>query len=201
MTFLEIYNEILKRSGEGYDAYLDRAEEMFWKAVSTIIRSGEYTDTEIRNLSRRYTKELSKDDFINNGYNIYKIWSSSVSPNPLLSPLYLNEVFDYVVEITPIIPESMKYHQVSVDELRTRREMSKLCEDFGFPEVLYAWDHPDIYISSNAPSFRGLMVLKTHSIPRATKNDSSTNADAYMNYGFVIRAIEMAVGLLKTETE
>lgn len=201
MTFLQIYTEIINRAGEGYDAYISRAEEMFWKAVSTIIRSGEYTDTEIRNLSYRSTRELSNEDFSGNSYNIYRMWSSSVTPNPLLSPLYLNEVFDYKVEITPIIPEAMKYHQVNVDDMRRRREMAKLCEDFGFPEVLYAFDHPDILINSNAPSFRGLLTLITHSIPKAAKNNSSTDADAYMNYGFVIRAVEMAVGLLKTETE
>lgn len=51
ITLLDAYNDILKRAGEGYANYLDRAREMFWRAVGTIIQNGEYQAHEVVKIS------------------------------------------------------------------------------------------------------------------------------------------------------
>jgi hypothetical protein len=196
MTFTQIYAEIILRAGEGYDAYADRAKEMFWKAVSTIIQQGQYTDTEIRNLISRYAYNVSKSEFSNNRMNIMDWWGGATS-----SPLYQSEIFDYRLILTPIDPEHARYTEVPIAQLYQKDTLNLLNEATGIPEIIYAFDYPDLHISSRTGEFTCIATLHTHSITHDAKDNGETNADGYFNYGFLVRAMEMAAQLLKTETE
>jgi hypothetical protein len=196
MTLSEIYSEILLRAGEGYDAYSDRAKECFWKAVSTIIQQGQFTDTEIRNLITRYAYNISQDSFTNNRLNIMDWWGGATS-----SPLYQSEIFDYRLILTPIDPEHARYTEVPIAQLYQKDTLNLLNEATGIPEIIYAFDYPDLHISSRTGEFTCIATLHTHSITHDAKDNGETNADGYFNYGFLVRAMEMAAQLLKTETE
>jgi len=202
MTFAEVYTEIITRSGEGYDNYLDRAKEMFFKAISTILNSGEYDPTEVRLMSSRFTKNIGSTNFTDGRYDINRIWSDQAVPDVTLSPFYTHELFDARVELTPVAPENMRFSQVSIERLNSAHLISQLSIAAGIPELIWGFDYPDIRVNTiTNTSFRCLATLSTHSIPRADIDEDSTPADRYMSYHFLIRAIEMAVNLLKTETE
>ncbi len=197
MTFTEIYSEIVLRAGEGYDAYSDRAKEMFWKAVATIIQQGQFTDTEIRNLKTRYCVNIGSNEFTDNAYDIVEDWFGGTAN----SPLYTSEIFDYKMVLTPIEPENARYTEVPMDKLGAKNPLNLLNSTMGIPEIIYAFDYPDLRISNDTEDFQCLATLSTYSIPHSIKDNDTTNADGYFNYGFLVRAMEMAAQLLKTETE
>jgi len=115
MKLSEVYDEIILRAGEGYDAYEDRAKEMFWKAVSTLIKKGDYNHDEIRRCSQRYTKQIGNSDFSSGSYKIYKMWSSTADPK--VSRFFTNEIFDYDILIEPVVPGEMRFQRVPIDEM------------------------------------------------------------------------------------
>jgi hypothetical protein len=196
MTLSEVYTEILTRAGEGYDAYLDRATEMFWKAVSVILNSGEFQQEEIRKLYQRKSVSLSKDSFVNNQYNL-NTWLGLTDSNPLYSSL----VFDSKVVLAPVEPEQTRFTEVRMDSLRAKDPLNYLNELTGIPEVIWALNFPDVVLSPSTGDFTCVLTLSTHSIGNTAKDNNTTDTDEYFNYGFLVRAIEMAVQLLKTETE
>lgn len=203
MTFADIYSEIVLRAGEGYDAYSDRAEAMFWKAVSTLIKNGEYDEKEIRGLVQGYTKEVQKSDFVLNRWSLWKMWATAEVPNVdrTTTPLFTSEIFEYRIVLEPVYPDGLRFHEVNYYELRQKDILNTLTAETGFPELIYAFDYPDIYIAAPNMDFICRVSLATKSIPVSVKEDSTTDADKYFNFGFIIRAIELATQLLKTETE
>lgn len=203
MTFAQIYAEIIKRAGEGYDNYLDRAEACFWKAVTQIIDNGDFTDTEIRLMSTRFTKVISKSDFSGGLYNILRIWNDVLNPNPSLSPFYDRDVFKYSVQLTPISPEYMRFTQVNPNKVKDGHILSAMTAITGIKELIWGFDYPQLMINTltDIGDYRVMINLSTYSIPKTAKSNSATDADAYMNYSFTVRAIELATQILKSETE
>lgn len=201
MTFGEIYSEIILRAGEGYDAYLDRAKEMFWKAVSTLINKGEFTVEEVRRLERRNSVTLDKSAFTNNKYSLFEWFGTNDGP------FHDNEVFSYRVWMTPIEPDNCRFTEVPYDRLLAKNPLNLLNEITGIPEVIYSFSYPDLLISPDTEEFSCMVNVATYSIPRTeiTHSDGTTNTDTdsdrWFNYGFLVRAIELAAELLKTETE
>lgn len=201
MTFGAIYAEIVKRAGEGYDAYLDRAAEMFWKAVSGIIQSGEYDEKEIRKLDHRNSVSLSKSSFTNNKYSL-AAWFGANS-----GPFRDYKIFDYKVVLAPTAPENCRFVEVGINELRQKNSLNLLNAATGIPEVIWAFSYPEILITADTQDFTCVLSVATHAIARAaiTNADGTfnegTNSDDYFSYGFLVRAIELATQYLKTETE
>lgn len=195
MTFGEIYSEIILRAGEGYDAYSDRAKEMFWKAVSTIISKGEFEVEEVRRLERRNSVTLDKSAFVNNSYNLFA-WFGANS-----GPFHNNEVFSYKVWMTPIEPENCRFTEVPYDRLLAKNPLNLLNSITGIPEVIYSFSYPDLLISPDTEDFSCMVSISTYSIPKPDKDNDNTDSDRWFNYGFLVRAIELAAELLKTETE
>ncbi|HNX37625.1 MAG TPA: hypothetical protein PKI15_04630 [Candidatus Cloacimonadota bacterium] len=203
MKWSEVYTEILSRAGEGYDAYLSRATEMFWKAVSNIINTGEFDDNEVRYMVSRYTRTISREDFANGKYNLMRIWSDQAVPDENLTPFVTHEIFRYNVELTPVAPTFMKFNQVTMETLRSSHILASLSEATGIRSLIWSFDYPDITISTITAHqpFRCNATLSTYGIPRTAMQDADTSSDLYMSHNFLIRAIETAVKLLKTETE
>lgn len=195
MTLTEIYTEILTRAGEGYDAYADRAAVMFWKAVSSIIQSGEYTELEIRKLLHRNSIQVTQNSFTSNRYSLTN-WLGSTS-----GTLYDYTIFDYKVVLSPVDPDNCRFTEVPMDKLADKNVLNLLNLTAGLPEVIYAVDYPDIVLSSDTEDFAAILTLSTHSISAAAQAEGTTDSDEYFSYGFLVRAIELAAQLLKTETE
>ncbi|MDD2297597.1 MAG: hypothetical protein PHX79_07255 [Sphaerochaetaceae bacterium] len=62
-TLGSAYQDILHRAGEGYAAYVDRARELFWRALATIVQSGEYSQTEVSNMLAIRSDSVSISSF------------------------------------------------------------------------------------------------------------------------------------------
>lgn len=198
MTFGEIYAEIILRAGEGYDAYLDRAKEMFWKVVSTMVQAGDWKREEIRFLEHLTRKEVRKADFTNNQYNLLKIFDADHYTE---TPLYESEIFDYQVTLEPVTPENMRFTKRSPQTLRSQNPVNLLNDLTGLPEVIYAIDYPFLVLSKGSPDFRATALFTYYGLPRTTKDDDTTDSDVWFSYGWLVRVMEKAAELLKTETE
>lgn len=195
MRFGEIYSEIVLRAGEGYDAYALRAKEMFWKAVSTIINKGEFDVAEVRRIERRHSVSLSKANFTNNTYSLTEWFGTNAGV------MHDNEVFSYKMWMTPVEPKNCRFTAVEPDRLRASNPLNLLNELTGIPEVLYSFSYPDIILSPDTKDFKCILSVATYSIPRIEKDNDNTDSDRWFSYGFLVRAIELAAELLRTETE
>lgn len=202
MKLRDVYQEVILRAGEGYDAYEDRAINCFWKAVSNLIQTNEFSAPEIRVITQRYVRQINKDSFNNCRYNIFRIWNDlNPAQGREQSPFHTHLIFDYRMELTPIYPENMKFHQVPISELRTTQPLDKLTQAMRLPELIWSFDYHDIWIAPSSDTFQCLLTAHIYCIPITVTGDPDADTDRYFSYGFLVRAIEAAVKFLVTETE
>ena len=198
MTFGEIYAEIILRAGEGYDAYLDRAKEMFWKVVASMIQAGDWNQEEIRDLENITRKQVRKSEFNSNKYGLWRVFNAVKMAE---TPLHESEIFHYNATLEPVIPDNCRFTKVSPQELANKNPVNYLNILTGLTEVIYALDYPFLLLSSDTQDFRGDIMFTYYGLPRTYIDDDTTDSDRFFSYGFLVRAMEKSAELLKTETE
>lgn len=187
ITLGNAYQDILHRAGEGYSNYLDRARELFWRAVGSIIQSGEYQPHEVINISKS------------------EIIEYAVSAFPLAIYEYQEEVVftvDYNLQSETL--STSKVTPLEMEEIaRHRIEMSKLS---GIDIILWAQHPSDIriaYDSGNETIANGNLIVEARRISISpayiTNGKDNENIDETISITLAARAIELATQMIIQE--
>lgn len=186
-TLLDAYNDILKRAGEGYSNYLDRARELFWRAVGSIIQSGEYQPHEVINISKSEIIEYAVSAFPLAIYEYQEELVFTVDYNLQSETLSTSKV-------TPLEMEEIARHRIA---------MSKMA---GINEVIWAQAPTDIRIAydrGNETIANGNLIVEARRISISpayiTNSKDNENIDETISSTLAARAIELATQMIIQE--
>lgn len=186
-TLLDAYNDILKRAGEGYSNYLDRARELFWRAVGSIIQSGEYQPHEVANIITVSAME------------------HAISTFPVPCYVYPDDIV-FVVDYT-LHGNDVNTSKTEIQDMkeiaRHRIAMSKMA---GINEVIWAQAPTEIriaYDSGNETVANGNLIVETRRISISpayiTNSKDNENIDETISSTLAARAIEIATQMITQE--
>lgn len=188
ITLANAYNDILARAGEGYSAYYDRARALFWRALATIIASGEYQDYEVENISRRDSETVQA--------NQYPIEKAAA-----LSQL----VFSATQSIRVIDPSEVRCDRLNYDQyLSAADDMLSLCKTANVKQLIWTETPRDILLKYSLSSLESAVTIIDTDIisvnPNVlTSSQDSSNIDTYISYSIAVRAIELATQMIIQE--
>lgn len=187
ITLLDAYKDILHRAGEGYANYLDRARELFWRAVGSIIQSGEYQPNEVTRITT-----ISRNNV-------------PVSVFPLGHVTIPGEVvFTIDRKLSSSSFNTSKADPAHMEEIaRHRIAMSKMA---GINEVIWAEFPTEIRIAYDLDSYdvsEGTLILEAKRIAIATSyltqsKDTDPISDL-IEHTLAARAIELATQMIIQE--
>lgn len=186
-TLLDAYNDILKRAGEGYANYLDRAREMFWRAVGSIIQSGEYQPHEAVNITTTTRSTVPASAF------------------PLQYFGYVGEiVFSSEYNLHSQDANTSKVDPAHMQEIaRHRIAMSKMA---GINEVIWAEFPTEIRIVYDEDGYAvttGNLIVEARRISISpayiTNSKDNENIDVTISITLAARAIELATQMIIQE--
>lgn len=190
MIMSTVYADILSRAGEGYSNYTTRAREIFWRAIATIMRSGEFTQDEAKGMYMKFSMVIPLMSF---PFDIEDIATGY-------------EVFNLQVKLSPNSPNTAIYTQLSPADYPGHARKTALLAMTDIPEVLWTYEQPNLKVAfdaNNSLLTQGNCLVEAliHGVHPyvMTSTYDTIDSDTYMAYSLLIRAIEMSVTLLIQE--
>lgn len=190
MTMGEVYLDILQRAGEGYANYLDRAREMFWRALTDIIKSGQFSQQEAEGIT---TLAEAETELLAYTFNVDE-WN------------YTDTILHIVVQLAPHVPDDIIYTYVTPESFPLAPHKVLLLSIAGIIEVLWTAEYPRIkiaYDAENLDLYEATCLTKAtiYGVPAAAMTDAQDHitADTYIGYSLLIRTIEEATKLIIQE--
>ena len=190
MTMGEVYLDILQRAGEGYANYLDRAREMFWRALTDIIKSGQFNQQEVAGITVLKETETELADY---AFSVDD-WR------------YADTILHIVVQLAPSEPNDIIYTYVTPEAFPLAPHKVLLLSIAGIIEVLWTVEYPDIKIAydtentdlDTATCMTKATIYGVPAIAMAQEGDISQSSQ-YIGYSLLIRTIEEATKLIIQE--
>ena len=190
MTMGDVYLDILQRAGEGYANYIDRSRELFWRALTSIIKSGQFSQQEtegITTLAEAETGLLAYAFSVDN-------WN------------FTDTILHIVVQLAPGEPNDVVYTYVTPEAFPSAPHKVLMMSLAGITEVLWTMEYPDIkiaYDTDNEDLDDATCWTKAtiYGVPAAAMTDAQDHitADTYIGYSLLIRTIEEATKLIIQE--
>lgn len=185
-TLLDAYNDILKRAGDGYANYIDRARELFWRALAIIIQSGEYHPHETSEITTIEPTDYTVNDF------------------PLECYQYANEnilMIEYSLSAVNI-----HTHEIPEQHLPEAKHRIAMSAAAGISELLWCKTPKQILIAyddtDGSVTYRKITVeVKRISVPPETMTSAAetSNITGIIAITLASRAVEMATQLIMQE--
>lgn len=188
MKLSDAYLDILKRAGDGYSDYLDRARELFWRSLGAIIMRGEFTGQEVTGISMHHETRVRLSEFPHtlNAYNeTYHVFN-----------YYLTIDGDPGIVFTSVTTDMF----LKASKLLNLSQMSGLKEVLWtseFPTIKIAYDLNDTTIDTSYANVHALVYGVGHN--DITSANDNALSESYIAYSLLIRAIEGAVNAIKQE--
>ena len=190
MTMGDVYLDILQRAGEGYANYLDRAREMFWRALTSIIKSGQFSQQETEGITTLAETETGLTDY---AFSVDD-WN------------YTGTILHIIVQLAPNDPNNVIYTYVTPESFPLAPHKVLLLSIAGIIEVLWTVEYPIIKIAYDAENLdlsdaTCWTKATIYGVPAAAMTDTQDHitADTYIGYSLLIRAIEEATKLIIQE--
>lgn len=186
----DIYADIMLRCGAGYAGITNRARELFWRTVATMVKNREFSSADIAGMTNIDEVEVELFDF----------------PFDLLDGI-TDHIFDLDVNLLTGAPATAILSYVEPGAFDAANLARKtLTRSAKLPEVIWTRKNQNIlvyYDPLNTVFADGyLLVQRTiYSVPNSiTANDAETTAFAgYFSTAFATKAIELTVPALIQE--
>ena len=187
-TLANAYNDILARAGEGYSAFYDRARALFWRALGSIIASGEHQDHEVDKISSRDSETVQADQY-------------PISRAAALTQL----VFKAIQTIRVTQPPNVRCDKLNYDQfLSASDDMLYICKSAGVNQLLWTETPTEIHLKYSADHLaQATTQVETDIVsvnPNVlTSSQDSSSIETYISYSLAVRAVELATQMIIQE--